>query len=237
MNEIVFLKGKEIFTTSLAISEGVGLDHSSVFKMIKKYSYTEILLGFEIQKLSTKGRPIEVALLTELQSTFLITLMKNSSKVIEFKSSLTKAFFRQRKLLQNLLSQKENHEWLQERGNGKISRLQETDVIKKFVNYATDQGSSNALRYYGNITKMQNNALFFIKQKFDNLRDVMDVEQLNSIKVADKVIRDSLEESMELKLPYKECFQKAKEKVEALAAIIKKSSLPSLIENKQIEVQ
>lgn len=236
MSELVIVKGKEIFTTSLALSEGVKIEHQNVMALIKKYSNIEELSTFETCEVRTKGRPLTIVYLTELQATLLIVLMKNSPEVLQFKVTLTKAFFKQRKLLQKLLSQKENTEWLEERNNGKITRLQETDTIKKFVNYATDQGSSNAMRYYGNLTKMENSALFYIEQKFDNMRDVMNLEQLDLIKVADKAIERSLENSMLLGLPYKECFQKAKEKIEALADVVGKSTIPALLENKKLEL-
>lgn len=229
MNEIVVVKKNEMFTTSLAISEGVGLDHSSVFKMIKKYSYTEILLGFEIQKLSTKGRPIEVAYLTELQATFLITLMKNSELVIQFKEKLTKAFFKQRKLLEKLLSRKDNADWLAKRQETKIVRLEETDIIKKFVNYATEQGSKSAYMYYMNISKMENKSLFLIDQKYKNIRDIMDFRQLNLIQMADEAIKTALEDGMSANLHYKAIYKLAKEKIEAIAKIFPPSPLPALL--------
>lgn len=229
MNILVFMENNEIFTTSQAIAEGVQHNHSTVLKLIRKSMDLDQLRDLKSKSLKTKGRAAEVFYLTEEQATLIITLMKNTPVVRNFKSSLVKAFFKQRKLLQKLLSQKDNAEWLEKREKTKNVRLEETDVIKKFVNYATEQGSKNAHRYYANISKMENNALFLIEQKFENLRDIMDFKQLALIQVADEAVKIALENSMNLGLPYKECYQKAKEKIEALAKIFPPSPLPSLL--------
>jgi phage regulator Rha-like protein len=228
---LVLVENNKVFTNSLIISEGVGLDHRSVIRLIKKHSNTEILSGFEITKLSTKGRPIDVVHLSELQATFLITLMSNSEKVIDFKVRLTKAFFKQRSLLQQLLSNKQNAEWLEKRRQTKVMRRESTDVIQRFVEYAKQQGSKSAEKYYMNFSRMELTGLFLMEQKYPNARDVMSFRQLNLIEMADEAIAISLADSMDKELPYKECFQIAKEKISLLARIFPKSPLPVLLSN------
>lgn len=49
---------------------------------------------------STRGRHTRYAVLNEQQSYFLMTLMRNSPRVIDFKKALVKAFFEARTLLQ-----------------------------------------------------------------------------------------------------------------------------------------
>ena len=230
VNEIVLVRGNEIFTTSLAISEGVKIEHDNVVKLIKRYSYIDILSVFETRDHKTKGRPLSVIYLTELQATFLITLMKNSEKVIEFKSSLTKAFFKQRKILQQILTQQHNADWLLHRNDTKIMRRECTDKIQEFIQYAISQGSKSAEKYYMSLSRMELTGLFLLEQKYPNARDVMNFKRLNLIEMADEAIAISLEESMKIGLPYKECYQKAKEKIELLAKIFPKSPLPTLLE-------
>lgn len=227
--ELTVVKGINVFTTSLAISEGVGIDHKSVIKLIKTHSNTNLLKRFEIAKVSTKGRPIDVVYLDEMQATFLIMLMKNSAQVIEFKEKLTRAFFKQRSLLQKLLAQKENAEWLEKRSQTKVMRRESTSVIQKFIEYAKIQGSKSAEKYYMNFSRMELTGLFLMEQKYPNARDVMSIRQLNLIEMADEAIAISLAESMDSGVPYKECFQIAKEKISLLAKIFPKSPLPVLL--------
>ncbi len=227
--ELIVLKNNKAFTTSLIISEGVGLEHRAVISLLKKYSNTKTLSAFEMLKVSTKGRPIEVAYLTEIQATFLITLMNNSEKVIDFKEKLTHAFFKQKKILQQLLSQKDNQEWIEKRKETKVVRRECTDIIQKFVLYAESQGSKSANMYYMNISKMELTGLFLIEQKYPNARDVMSIRQLNLIEMADEVIANSLQDSMNKEIPYKECFKIAKERITTLASLMPKSPLPALL--------
>jgi phage regulator Rha-like protein len=46
----------------------------------------------------SRGRPVEEYLLTEPQAMFLMTLLKNNDVVRDFKKTLTREFFRQRRL-------------------------------------------------------------------------------------------------------------------------------------------
>lgn len=95
MNDLVQVHHLEPMTTSETIAVGVGLDHASVIKLIRKH-IGELqnlgVIGFEI-RLNDRGRPTEYAWLNEQQSTFLITMMRNSPRVVEFKLALVKAFF------------------------------------------------------------------------------------------------------------------------------------------------
>lgn len=93
MSELVLLHHNEPMTTSLAIAEGVQMDHSSVIKLVRKYvdNLQEFgTFGFEIQK--SGGRHTEIAWLNEGQSIFLMTLMRNSEIVVAFKKALVHAF-------------------------------------------------------------------------------------------------------------------------------------------------
>lgn len=96
--EIVIEHHGEPMTTSLAIAEGVQMDHASVIKLVRKYvgelySFGEI--GFEI-RFNPQGRPTEFAWLNEPQATLLITFMRNSEVVVAFKVALVRAFFEMR---------------------------------------------------------------------------------------------------------------------------------------------
>jgi len=231
MGGLVIVKDNKVYTTSLILSEKVELEHRAILQLIRKYKEREIFKrsAFEMQKIKTKGRQGEVYFLTESQALFLLTLMKNSDLVVDFKENLVNEFFKCRKMLQDVLIQKQNAEYIDKRHASKQMRLQETDMIKKFVNYALDQGSTNAARYYANISKMETKALFFVEQKYPNMRDVMNLRQLNLIETADQAVMYALEEGMDANLPYKEIYIKAKERVEALARIFPKSPLPMLL--------
>ncbi len=98
MSEIVTLHHNEPMTTSLAIADGVEMEHKSVLQLIR--SHVEDLaefggVAFEMRPFETNGGKQwrDVYFLNEQQSTLLITFMRNSPVVIAFKKALVRAFF------------------------------------------------------------------------------------------------------------------------------------------------
>ena len=185
MGELVIVNGKDIFTTSIIISENLNLKHDNVVALLKKYGEIPELALFETEKLSTKGRAIINYLLTEEQALILVSLMKNTAEVIKFKVNLVKAFIKYRRIAQHTIIQKQNTEWIEKRQDTKVMRRECTDVIQEFIAYAKAQGSKSAEKYYMNFSRMELTGLFLIEQKFPNARDVMNIRQLHLIEMAD----------------------------------------------------
>jgi len=233
MRELIVVRNNEVFTTSQAIAKGVGHSHETVVRLIRNSSDLPQLMDLKSESLKTKGRTAEVFYLTEEQATLVVMLMKNSPVVRLFKSTLAKEFFKQRKIIHHLLLKQQNIEWLKKRQETKVMRRECTDVIQKFISYAKEQGSKSADHYYSNVSRMELTGLFLLEQKFPNARDVMNIRQLNVIEMADQIIANSLEDSMNKNIPYKECFQIAKERITTLASLMPKSPLPALLQKKE----
>jgi hypothetical protein len=178
---------------------------------------------------------MEIVYLNETQTYFLMTAMKNSPKVVKFKKELVKEFVRMRKALINIQVNHQNKEWLQARLDGRAVRRETTDAIKDFIEYAVVQGSKSAVMYYSNITKMENKALFILEQKFENVRDVLNNHQLSTIKIADRIVYEALQEGMERGMHYKDIYKLAKERVETLATLVKPTIVITSTEIKLIE--
>ena len=89
---------EEPFTTSEVIAKYANIELKSVNQLIRRYRKEITSLGistFKMSKLNNGlvGRPMTVYYLNEQQASFLITLLKNTEKVVQFKYKLTKAFF------------------------------------------------------------------------------------------------------------------------------------------------
>ena len=123
---------------------------------------------------------------------------------------------------------KQTNVWVETGENQKLTRKVETDVIKSFVDYAINQGSSNANRYYSKLTKMENNALFIIKDKFPNIKDVLTPIQLMNSSVCNEIVINALLEGMEKEMFYKEIYQMAKQRVEIFASVMPKTPVPMI---------
>lgn len=96
---------------STVIAEACGVTHQAVLKLVDSHlaSIESAFgpVGFEIRK----GSPLEqggfakgtrIAFLTEQQSTFLITMFRNTDIVVAFKLALTKAFYTLRDRRENV---------------------------------------------------------------------------------------------------------------------------------------
>jgi len=88
----------ELFTTSEAIAAGSENEHKNVLELIRTYqSDLEDFGGvaFETRTLKTKGGDQETvfAILNEHQATLILTYMKNTKIIRDFKKRLVKAFF------------------------------------------------------------------------------------------------------------------------------------------------
>lgn len=93
--EIVTIIGDQAVTTSTAIALGCELDHASVIKLVRTYQADLAEFGLlDFKSESTAGRPTEVAVLNEQQATLLLTYMRNTPIVRDFKKRLVKEFWR-----------------------------------------------------------------------------------------------------------------------------------------------
>ena len=237
MNKLVQSKNDHAFTTTFIVAEGVKLEHRAVMQLIKTHYEAVKELGettFEMTLLKRKFKPVKYYELTEIQATFLITLMRNSEIVIKFKSALTKDFFKMRRMLDTQAMQQTNKQWIEARESGKLERRVETDVIKDFVDYASGQGSKNAKKYYMAISKMENKALFFVEQKYKNLRNILSLRDLAAVQTADTIVSKALQDGMDNYMDYKDIFKMAKERVELFAELRGKSPIDLLEHAKSI---
>lgn len=120
--------------------------------------------------------------------------------------------------------QQQDEVWQQQRLAGKVSRIDLTDGIKAFVEYAKAQGSQNAEKYYLAITRMEYRALFLVEQAVGkSFRDVLTTLQNNHLTTAESIAQKALEEGMVQTLYYKAIYHLAKSRVEQFATMVEKS--------------
>ena len=128
MNDLVYLSPntEEPFTTSEVIAECAGVKRDTVQKLVQRHEkdHHEFgKVGFEIRPLSgSKTRQtVKVYHLNEQQATLLLTFLRNTPVVIEFKKELVRQFFAMRKELMNIKAIKAERKSL---------RTSMTDAIK-----------------------------------------------------------------------------------------------------------
>lgn len=140
--DLVSIDGGNIFTTSIAIAEGTGNTHQAILKLLSKHQARfnkSQRVGFEIQSFETKGgvQTRSIAKLDERQAYLLMTMLRNTEKVMDFKEALIDAFLKARDLLNGNIGS------LLQRHNAKLG------VLKKGEKIASDCGYN--LRLFGQV--------------------------------------------------------------------------------------
>lgn len=100
--------------------------------------------------------------------------------------------------------------WLGIRDESKTARRYETDQIKLFVEYAKEQGSKSADRYYVIFTKLINSKVGIPSEN----RDKASQEKLMEIKTLETLVKMKIRKLMKEKVPYKKIYQEVKSMVE-----------------------
>lgn len=107
--ELVYMDGrKEPYTTSEIIAECAEVQHHTITRLIReqKVDFENLgKVGFQIQAM-TSGQHSKNYILNEQQATLLITYLRNTQPVREFKKNLVKAFFEMRDELANFKIQR-----------------------------------------------------------------------------------------------------------------------------------
>lgn len=139
--ELVFMdnKGHEPFTTSDIIAEHTKNSYRSIQRIIEN-QFVRLeqfgIMRFEITLSGKAGRPKKVYQLNEAQATLLITFLKNTDVVADFKVELVRQFFAMRT---ELLRRREL------RAIGKPIRRSLTDAINIFTKDLTFRNSNSIM--------------------------------------------------------------------------------------------
>lgn len=228
MDNLVILKGNDVFTNSWVIAEGTGNSHRAIKSIVDKYSDDFKEFGklsyhskwFENEKqkkifsdnskgVSREKTKIEVILLNEPQATLLITYLRNTEQVRRFKKNLVFEFYRMR----DFIREKQTPAWQESRQTGITTRKKETDAIKRLCEYATAQGSKHPERLYTAYTKLANKAAGITN------RTTVTNLQLSVLTVAESIIAQTIDAGIEENKPYKEIYQDCKRKLAVLQGV------------------
>lgn len=109
MSDLVIIEEDKACTTSLTIADGTGNEHRVVLQLISRHKkriehFGKISFSSAPQMRNPDnkglgGRPVRVAMLNEAQATLVMTMMRNTPRVLDFKVALVEAFFKARDLL------------------------------------------------------------------------------------------------------------------------------------------
>lgn len=230
--ELVSLRHEEVVCTSLDVAERFGKEHFHVLRDIEnliggisKSGDTPKKSGFLKIEESTKKKGLPKIGDTPFfqKSTYinkqngqtypmyymnrdgftLLAMGFTGKKALEWKIKYIEAFNEMEKVILN----QKNAEWLHNREQGKISRKVETDALKEFVRYATQNGSENGDKYYTLFTKMANSFAGITKRDFAN------AQQLWHLSVLENALVNFVIEEMEQGIEYHKIYRDCKERL------------------------
>jgi phage regulator Rha-like protein len=136
----------------------------------------------------------------------------------EGQKRLIDEFLRIRRQLDRQAKERETLAYQVARLSGKDSRGILTDTIQQFVNYAKQQGSQNADRYYKNITDAAYRAMVDIEQPTSEIRELLTAIQLSTLSTLELIAAQALTVGMEGGQPYKAIYQAMKIALQGLIA-------------------
>jgi prophage antirepressor-like protein len=108
------------------------------------------------------------------------------------------------------IATEKDDKWLGIREESKQARKYETDQIKLFIEYAKEQGSRNADRYYMIFTKLIHGRVGIQSGQRGNVSQ----ETLMELKALEMLVKMRIRKLMESRMPYKEIYQDVKKMVE-----------------------
>lgn len=202
----------EPYTTSEIIAEGANVKHHAIQQLITKHEtdFKEFgIIAFEMRKIVGRGRPENIYHLNEQQATLLMTYLKNTEIVRAFKKELVRQFYAMRALL----LERASPIWQDTRSLGKEIHRQETDAIQRLVDYATAQGSRNAVRYFTALSRLAD------RNAGISERDKAQTIQLTTLLLVEKVIAQEITAGIEAEQPYKAIYQAIKDKLAVFSSV------------------
>ncbi|WKJ90314.1 Rha family transcriptional regulator [Methylomonas montana] len=128
----------------------------------------------------------------------------------EGQKRLVDEFLRLENQLNRQAKERETLAYQVARLSGKDSRGILTDAIQQFADYAREQGSQNADRYFANITQAIYKALLIIEPQATEIRELLTAVQLKTLELAELTAAQTLTEGMESQQPYKAIYQAVK---------------------------
>lgn len=123
---------------------------------------------------------------------------------------LVDAFLEQESKLECQSKEREKFAYQIARLSRKDSRAILTEVIQKFIVYATRQGSGSADRYYCIITKLVYQALISSQPKASCIRELLTAIQLSHLSTIELTAAQAIDDEMQSGVAYKIIYQRLK---------------------------
>ncbi len=212
MNELVYLKNDEAFCDSLQVAKDFHKHHKNVLRTIERLlegmpkneqTHNLFVRSHYIEKQNGQKYPM---FLMNRDGFALLVMGFTGTDALEWKLKYISAFNQ----MENFIREKSTQQWIETRKAGKLTRKAETDVVKKLVVYAKEQGSTHADMLYATYSKLAN------KMAGINKRDEASVMQLNNLSLMENIILHEIDTGILMGEHYKDIYKKCKSRLETV---------------------
>lgn len=215
MNELVFLKNDEAMTDSLTVADMFGKRHDRVLRAVEnlleglpKNGDTPKLFMKTWYTHEQNGQRYTKYLMNR-DGFSLLVMGFTGKKALEWKLKYIEAFNK----MESIIREKSTQAWVETRKTGKLTRKAETDVIKRLVEYAKEQGSEHSDKLYMTYSRLAN------KMAGVQKRDEATVSQLNNLSLMENIILHEIDNGILSGKHYKVIYQDCKARMEQVRDI------------------
>lgn len=208
MKELIQVKNDEAVCTSLDVAEKFEKRHDHVIRDIEnlisnapKIGEVKMYIKSTYKDKKGESRPM---FYMNRDGFSLLVMGFTGKKALDWKLKYIEAF----NAMERALSEKMTSTWIEEREKGKLTRNSETDILKKLVEYAKEQGSKHADMLYMTYSKLAN------KSVGCDSRELATAQQLSELSFIENIIINQVRTGMERNLHYKEIFKECKKQIE-----------------------
>lgn len=220
MSDLVEVQHNEVLVDSHFVARKFGMQHAAFVRSIENVlsDYSDIKGDLESPLISEKyyiesrhyrGTDFSVYLMNR-EFFSLVAMRLKTKKAREWQRKFNSAFYEMEKRLIQVETNKSDIEWTSTRLIGKSARIAETDAIKEFIEYATEQGSKSANFYYKHITNATYKALGLMVQKHPKIRDQMNIYEISELMLAERLAANNIKKYMAMKRHYKDIYESVK---------------------------
>ncbi len=211
MENLVYVKKNTVVCDSLQVAEKFGKNHQHILEAIDKLTVenSTVVEMFHKGTYKADNGHIYRKYLMNRDGFSLLVMGFTGKQAIEWKLQYIEAFNR----MKTLLLQKQSQIWQDTRKYQKEIRKQETDAIKHLVEYAQEQGSSNAARYYVSLSKLADKAAGITD------RDKATMGQLATLTLVENILHRCIMDGIDLEEPYKDIYQDCKQRIEQFRTV------------------
>ena len=211
MKDLVMIMRGDAVVSSRQIAEHFGKRHDSILRAIEnligglhKIGETPTAKMFYKSTYIEEQNGEEYPMYYMNRDGFSLLVMGfTGKKALEWKLKYIAAF----NAMEKLLAERQTLDWQQARQFGKVSRRQATDAIQCFVEYARQQRSKNADKYYMIYSKLANETAK-IKD-----RDSATADQLTVLDAVEWIISRIILDGIAAEEPYKAIYQNCKKRL------------------------